>query len=254
MPADATLNRINTLDLFGVVIPGMYLAANVSLLGFAFIDRTQSNQTPWEIINTAVSGLNISGFLILIISGLLLGSMARAFPVKTVDQVSGWLNRLTSFSKRKKGHYSHEFPYNVMLETIFKNIKSEFNLDDKSAPPKTEETYLKRTGIFNFWKILICRESPELFALISSAEARVRMIVGIIWSTAWSSLISLIALVLPYFSQWHEPFILSLAVSVILCLLFTLQLRPMRHEEVRSVFLAFLSLQRKQDLTNNVKA
>jgi hypothetical protein len=249
MSANAALNRVNTVDFFTVVIPGVYFVANIALFGFWFIDRSKTEETPWRIIGNAVTNLPVNGLLILLLAAFLLGSTARAFPVKTVDTVSGWINKLRCVLpcwRRLKSPYSQEFPYNPMLEDIFGYLKQcDCDFTEQCAPAPEHDPEKKRIAEFNYWKVVICCDSPELFALIRAAEARVRMFAGIIWATGWSCVVSTVAVALPPLRQWYEPFVTSAMVSLVLCVVFLVLLRSMRREEVRAVYYGFLALNRK---------
>ncbi len=212
MPANSALNRVNTVDFFAVVIPGVYFAANIGLLGFSFLDRSQTQQTPWQIINDVVINLHVNGLLILLLAGFLLGSTARAFPVKNVDKISGRINRLICTLRQqpdRKRHFSHEFPYNPMLQHIFENLESKYDFHPRCAPAPADAPEKKRMGEFNYWKTVICHDSTELFGFVRAAEARVRMFAGLVRATAWSCILAIVAMACPALRQWYEPFVAS---------------------------------------------
>src|SRR5205823_283751 len=93
MPADTTLSKVNTVDFFAVVVPGTYLLANLALFGFVFVDTTVQTSS-WEIIWNAISSLNPYSLLLVLLVAYLLGSTARAIPVKVVDDISSKNHRI----------------------------------------------------------------------------------------------------------------------------------------------------------------
>jgi hypothetical protein len=241
MSADTALSRVNTVDFFGVLVPGVYVAANLSLLGFAFVDPNITTDPAWSIINNAVVNVELNKLLLLLLISYLLGSTARALPVNTVDRVSGWVNStIIPRKKARRQAYAENFPYLNLLEGIFTDLNKN-NSFTISNRPKAEPTPM---AAFNYWKAVIAKESPNLVAQIRAAEARVRMFAGIVWATAFSLAVCLIALLCPRGQSWWQPFVFSACCSFTLLLVFVTLIRSMRREEARAVYVGFLAIHR----------
>lgn len=244
MPANTFLNRVNTVDFFAVLIPGVYLAANISLLGFWCVDRSATNETPWQIINGAIIRLELNGLLIFVLAAFLLGNTVRAVPIRVVDRLSTWINRCLCrlpLWENRQDDYREDFPYVNILNKIFELLYKHSYVSE-GRPCASPEWGLRKLAEFNYWKALLCSKSSDSFAFVLAAESRVRLFAGIIWATGVSCVICALAMCFPQYRQWYGPFVASLIVSLLLFAIFVTSLRPMRHEEARAVYLAFLSL------------
>lgn len=240
MSSDNMLSRVSTIDFFGVLIPGLYLTSNLLLLAFAFVDPKETTDFAWIIINDAIVGFDLNKLLLLLLVAYLSGSATRVFPVNVIDKISGWINQKISRNKSWKEESKQKFPYVGYLNKLHVDINQN-NSFTLTIEPQMEPEPM---SAFNYWKAVVTRESPNLVAQIRAAEAKVRMFAGIVWVTGFSLILSLIALSFSNIRYWWPPFVISACISFTLLLIFIIGLRPMRREESRAVYLAFLSIHR----------
>jgi hypothetical protein len=245
MPTNTVLSRVNTIDFFAIVLPGFYFTCALSLFAFGFLDRPTNAKGPWDIIKNAIANIHVNGAIFILLASHLLGSVVRSLPVAWPDAISAKLVRIF-FRRGQAEVYDANFPFPLALENWFKKLGGHEVF--KIRFDSTEETIHL---LFNFWKAEICQKSADLFSYTLSAEARVRMFAGIIWATGLALVIGLIQLALPSTRQWWEPSVLLIIVSFVICLIFLWRLRYMRREEARIVFLAYLALHKKENLSSS---
>lgn len=235
------LSHVSTIDFFGVLIPGLYVSGNLLLLTFAFVDPKETTESAWIIIDNAIIGFQLNKLFLLLLVAYLFGSAARVFPVNVIDKISGWINQKISRNETWKEESKQKFPYIEYLNKLHGDIKH-YNSFTVTTELQEEPDPM---SVFNYWKAVITRESPNLVAQIRAAEAKVRMFAGIVWATGFSLILSLIALSFSSIRCWWPPFVISACLSFTLLIIFIIGLRPMRREEARAVYLGFLSIHRK---------
>jgi hypothetical protein len=220
---------VNTIDFFAVIVPGFYVTCVLSLFAFAFVDRPMTAKSPWAIINGVIAGMHVNGAIFILLASHLLGSMIRV-----------------CFRRGRPEIYNSPFPYPIALERRFRNLGGFEAFDIKRDPTKEPDIHIT----FNYWKAEICQKSADLYAHTFSAEARVRMFAGIIWATGIGLALGIVQLVCPATRRWWEPVVLLIIVSFIICIIFLSLLREVRNEEARTVFFAYLTLHKREQLSN----
>ncbi|MCP4601206.1 MAG: hypothetical protein GY847_11895 [Proteobacteria bacterium] len=239
MPVKTALPSVNVGDFFAIVVPGFYVICTASLFGFMTIPRNAQQDEPWKIICQAVANMDANWIALCVVASYLVGNIMRILPVKWPDAWCGWIFGKLLRSRKELYEEGETFPYPKALKRRFDRLGGQkvFNLPE--APTEKEGLYV----VFNYWKIILCKESPELFACTQVLEARVRMFVGIIWATGVGVILGGVQFIIPGTRVWWEPLLLSSLISFAIFLLFLLLLREARNEEARTVFFSYLALQ-----------
>jgi cytochrome bd-type quinol oxidase subunit 2 len=266
MAARDPLPHFGRIDFLAVVVPGFYVLANLWLVGLAFTYR--ENEDLWQAVQAAVQTPteNWTVFLGIILTSYLLGSLLRAVPVNAADRaaqlllaplrlVLGLLPWLRAYGLRFE-----PFPYRSILKDTLDNVASCGGLrglndpavtalrEAVKVPDPTQEfsaEALLHTA-YNYWKVVVCDRAPGAFEFSQELESRVRLFAGMFWA----GLLGIVLLVggfwaaglRGYLSEWR--FWAALAVSAAIGVGFGLNVGRVRREEVRHVFLAYLTLLR----------
>ena len=99
---------------------------------------------------------------------------------------------------------------------------------------------------YNCWKAELCRESAATFEYTQELEGRVRLFAAMMWASLLGFLAGVIGLLLcradPLKINWAIIMLIMVIVSALICFIFGSQLHRVRWQEVRTVFIAYVSL------------
>lgn len=146
------------------------------------------------------------------------------------------------------------FPYDAYLRECHQAVQSYY---EKNNPPKSDLVLPAglqagvsgsvhgppqtdaNVALFNFWKAAICTTPEALYGRTQSAEARVRMISGMIVATMVAMIVCLVQSIVVKFT--FQPAAAGFAASFFLLSLFLWFLRDARKEEARDTYFAYLT-------------
>jgi len=250
MPTTTVLSRVKS-DFFAILVPGLFLLYIILSIFLAVTQRDPG----YSILNRIKPYFAaIKEYwplaIIIIAAAYLLGNLIRAVRVTTADELIKKILSLSSIltkNKEKKLGYKSSFPYPHILNKIKQDL-----IDSKQIPPLTlpEENCLYNA--WNFWKLSICSESPEMFDHIKELESRVRLFAGMFWAGLLGIIGNLIIFVSCMFNSatrvvWLEYNIYLLFTSTVIFIMFGLNLYRVRRDEARSVFNGYLYLQKRKN-------
>lgn len=231
-------------DFFSIMAPGFHLLVALLILILSSSAKYNKYLDVNHLMNSAI---NLNSYwplyILAVFLAYLFGNFLRAIPVRNADNLC---KKLFSWTAGKKSslvaiYYSDSFPYHSALTRLLDNLRANgFPKDLFSVPDKsTVHT------AFNFFKTVLCAESPSAFEYTQTLESRVRLFAGMFWSSCVAIAISLILGILAListssvtWSPFHTGLLFaSLAVAVLL----GGQLPRVRGQEVEYVFLAYLA-------------
>jgi hypothetical protein len=247
MPTTTVLSRVRT-DFFAILVPGSFVLIILASISLAFTHRDPAE----GIIQRVKPFFDVLKnywplVLILLIIAYLAGNIIRAVRVNLADMLSKKL--FANLAKREwlKVGYESAFPYPAVLEKMKNELIESKLLADFSLP---EEKNLH--NVYNYWKMVICLESQEVFTRIRNAESVVRLFVGMFWAGFIGVLGYLIILAGCLFNViiryvWLEYAIVMLAISIVILVTFGMNIRRVRAQEVGFVFMGYLVIKQKQE-------
>lgn len=231
------LSRVKT-DFFAILVPGFFIFG-VIVSFFLAITHKDINISILDRIEPFFKLLkeNWPLVIVLIVIGYLLGNLIRAIRVIYADK----------FCKTIFSRYKCSFPYHYILDKIREHLIDSNLIDDITLPKEDKPLY----NAWNFWKITIGLEFPDMFSHIQNLESRVRLFAGMFWAGLLGIIGSLSIFGVCIFNNvikvvwWEYNFYLSIA-SAALFTMFGMNLRRVRREEARAVFMGYLALQNKK--------
>jgi len=270
MPAATTLSRINKHDYFAILGSGAYAVGSGCLLIIAYWGHhhhsgvRESLRYASHIIKDywpMAVGLLFAAFLI--------GNALRALPVDRIDDFCGkqWIRWFSRFFRRpdkspeqKALHDKLQegtFPFHGKLRLDLQAIKGALkddlkNLDDMLLPNET------RHSLFHFWKAELCLENELGFEYAQQLEGRVRLFATMAYASGagiFAGIIGMLAWMCCLLdSSWGVVMFGLLAVSVLIFLIFGVQLRQVRGQEVAGVFSAYVALILKRKREQQIRS
>jgi hypothetical protein len=246
MAVQEVLSKVKS-DFFAILIPGSFVMG-VIVSGALVFTQTNANIGKMDrfgpFLDTLKSNWVLSFMAFVMI--FLVGNLFRSIRVNWVDKITNLLFKRFIKDPWIKSLYEDPFPYRPILE----RIKTEFlkiNLiDDISLPEDKNSLH----DIYNYWKMAICIEAPGSFSIIEDLEGRVRIFAGMFWAGIVGIIGSMIISLGFIFNEaarsvWGVYILFMSIISVIIAIAFGLSLKRVRSQEVISVLLAFLYLQRR---------
>jgi hypothetical protein len=247
MPATTIMSRVKN-DFFAILAPGSFILVIIASVSLAFtrigssggiIDRI----TPFFDV---IKGYWPSLFVLFILA-YLVGILVRAVRVNLADTISKKL--FVKWNKRTwlQLGYKSPFPYPVVLEEIKEQLTESKLVTDFPVPGEKN-----LHNAYNFWKMAICYESREVFNYIQAQESIVRLFAGMFWAGLIGVIGSIVTLVGCLLNKeirgvWLEYAIVMLAVSVVILVMFGMNIRRVRAQEVTFVFMAYLVIHHKKE-------
>jgi hypothetical protein len=249
MPINTVVSRLKT-DFFVILVPGSYVFS-IILFFYLAISHEDMKISLSQRIEDFFRELKEywALTLIIIIICYLLGILIRSFRVTIADELSkklfSWLFKKGKWNKKL---YESSFPYPAMLEVLIDHLEKQgIVLKSFKLPPK-DTLY----SAYQFWKISICSELPDVFSYTQNMESTVRLFAGMFWAGLLGIIgsCSLLGTWLLKSSlggpDWVRLGLIVLGISLIISFIFGMNIRRVRGQEVRYVFYAYLVLQEKK--------
>ena len=242
MPLQSMLVRLRTVEIFGTLLPGLFVLASVGItrLLMRARDWTGVENHVAAFLNSEPGWISVAGF---VVASYLCGSLIRVLPVRIVDDLVGRILRplfqLPYLPKRVQALYRGHFPYHEMLRSVHAELCESGYLDDliKNRRPETSSL---REGIeapsFDYWKAFVAGRNPGLASRNEAAESRTRFFHGMFWATVFALGISLWARLA---ASTNLPLAWS-ALSISLSIILAVRYRFVTGEEVLEVYISFL--------------
>lgn len=249
MPLQSTITRVNRIQFFSVLTPGFYL---VCVVVFAVIVVfSESPQTCITQAKGIPEVLWVPATLFALLSSYMFGSVPRAFSVSRTDDLCEWLfyseekikNMPDGWHKRL---HSGLFPYAKALEhqhdllklTALKDGTVDRSTHDIQMPPRTNHDGI---ATFDYWKVFLHVNAPQISELMESLEARARFFVGMFWASVFGLPVGVFLFVVSFWRNGWLPWTIFFSLTTILfAIVFGRRLRSARGEEARIVFFAYL--------------
>ncbi|MCK4342682.1 MAG: hypothetical protein KAY37_13275 [Phycisphaerae bacterium] len=179
------LERIGIVGFFGVLVPGSYLASSICIAILAICSgspETLGENT--KVLLETGTVVVTSAFLLF---AYLLGMLLRLIGPDRIDWLSAfWFRRILRKPVNRRNLWMFErFPYRHSLENALKRagmskvIEVMRKLNAQYALPGN-------TPFFNYCKIFIEGNSPEISRQVQHAEATVRFLAGSVLALALS--------------------------------------------------------------------
>jgi hypothetical protein len=247
MTTTTIFSRVKT-EFFAIFVPGSYVFS-IILFTYLAISHKDANISISQRIKYFFDELKEYWplTLIIIIICYLIGILIRSFRVTIADELCKKF-----FSRFMKGEwsktlYESSFPYPAMLEKLIQHLS-------KSKLVKIVELPDKDTlsSAYQFWKISICSELPDVFSYTQNMESTVRLFAGMFWAGLVGIIGSVIILITWRLKSvimgiaWLKLGFILLGISLIISIIFGMTIRRVRGQEVRYVFNAYLLLQEKK--------
>ena len=247
MPTTTIMSRVKN-DFFAILVPGSFILVIIASVSLALTQPGQTNGIIQRITPFFLALKKYWPLLFLIfIIAYLVGMLIRAIRVNLADKISKKL-----FSKWNKREwlqlgYESPFPYPRVLEKVKEQLTESNLVADFSLPGKGN-----LHNAYNFWKMVICAESQELFNYIQNQESMVRLFVGMFWTGLTGVIGYFITLVgcLIYKEirvVWLDYTIAMFAASIVVLVMFGMSIRRVRVQEVGFVFMAYLVIIQKEE-------
>ena len=247
MPTTTVLSRVKN-DSVAILVPGSFVLLIIISVYLALTHKDQSSGiikriAPFFKVFTDYWPL----FLVLFIIAYLVGILIRAIRVNLADMLSKKIFEKFNRSKWIRLGYESEFPYPVILEDVKKELL-ESNMISSYSLPNEKNLH----NVYNFWKMIICLESQDVFSHIQNLESIVRLFVGMFWSGfigVIGYLITLGGCLLNKIIRdvWLDFTLVMLVVSVIILIMFGMNIRRVRVQEVVVLFMAYLVIHQKKE-------
>jgi hypothetical protein len=221
MAAQASLAKISKIEFFACLPSGTYFFICLYLFFNIDTDKNGSSQALWSLVLELVASTsrNPTSVLGILFTAYLLGSILRAIPVSYAERMMQW----------KKS----EFPYKENISALIDNATkyceaSGIKKDD--LPLHDRDT---TAIIFNYWKDVLCVNSPNAFDNYREFEARTRFFAGMFLS-GFAGIITSVAAFVKY--GLHSPAVLYLFItSLIIAIVFGKGIKTVRKQEVSTL-------------------
>lgn len=204
--------RVGIVDFFGT-LPGGYVLL-YSLLHF---EDARSLRDSLTLLTGQDRAILVVGYVGV---AYVLGSFLRAAPVGWLERWA-WIQEKGIFKWIPARFRTTRFPFPDRIRYALLNFAHSSHKIGAANPSML---------IFDYWKAVICRESPNLFGHVKTLEAKTRFFVGLIYAC----LISL--MVFCFTEKWN-----MLLVDLLLLPPLMYALLRARREEASEVLWAYLA-------------
>lgn len=244
MSADEVLSRVSRFDFFAIMAPGFYILSTFVVVATAIYDNGAAVNAWVRLLSIVEKASSPWPMVIgIILLSYLIGTIPRAVPVNRADKICKYLFKWLQREGYVRFLYEDHFPFRRVLEKQLTALQSN-GFANSIKIPKEGTTH----SLFNFWKMIVCEQSPAAFAFTQGLEARVRLFSGMIWAGVAGIVVSLSGILwcgvaagaLTY--PWLSPMLTLFIVSTVIALMFGLRLRVVRGDEVVYLFLAYIVL------------
>ncbi len=247
MAVEETLSKVKS-DVFAILIPGFFITGVIvsAVLVFTQTDAKIGIIKRFGPFFKTLKGNWILTFIAFVII-FLAGNFLRSIKVTIADNVANFLFKRFIKASWTKLFYGNPFPYRDLLEKIKLILLQNKLIEDIPLPVDKHSLYI----LFQYWKMVICIEKSGSFSYIQEFESRVRMFAGMFWAGSCGIGGSILISASFIFNKaacivWWKYILLMFLVSVIIAVIFSRSLKRVRSEEVISVFIAYLFIQRSK--------
>ncbi len=249
MAAQEVLSKVKS-EFFAILIPGSFVMGVIvsGALAFTQTDANTGKMGRFGTVLDTLKGNWIFAFLAFVMI-FLVGNLFRSIRVNRADSIANFLFKRFIKASWLKPLYEEPFPYRTFLEKI-KTRLLQVNLIEDITLPADPKDNSSLHDIYNYWKTVICIETPGSFNITKELEDRVRLFAGMFWAGVGGIIGSIIISLGFIFNEasrsvWGLYILFMSIISVIIAIAFGLSLKRVRSQEVISVLLAFLYLQRR---------
>jgi hypothetical protein len=241
MAANAAIGKIGKIDFFACLPSGTYVFLCIYLV--LNMGEDSYNLMSQIALLSKSTTTNPSSLLLILFCSYLLGSILRAIPV--------------SFSEALIHRKKSEFPYEDKLKEMITEIQKHSPVSQVNPEllPSVDHEITKSS--YNYWKDVICVNTPEAFVHYQEFEARTRYFSGMFLSGVVGVLIGVAALIYTLISYGTAYYLVSLSLillSAIIASSFGCNLQRIRLQEVNTLaglYLAYIQSVGKESNANN---
>jgi hypothetical protein len=243
VPLQTMLGRLRPVELFGTLVPGLFLTLSIGLVRLASRAGSWAN---WErsIESLLAREPKWTSIALFIGASYMCGTLIRAMPSRIVDHVIGRMLRplysMRYFGPRLNALHRDRFPYPRMLQFVHAQLDASGYLDALSNRETLANSILRSdidSSSFEYWKAFVAARNPGLASRQEAAESRTRFFWGMFWATFGALGVSLLGSLLAPSSL---PLVWA-TVSACMFVLFALRYRYVTGDEVRQVYISFLT-------------
>lgn len=222
------IGQFSKSDFFSVLPPGFYIfLVTYSCVALNFIETQAEPKltilTVFELLFTQIHKQPII-LIFILFACYMLGSIFRALPVY--------------WAEKTIPPFCANFPYpDILCEVIETlNTNQSTTIHNISKMPNLKNGVPMH--VFNYWKDVLCVNSPEGFEYYQSFETRVRFFSGIIWAS-WSGIFGALYIILRETNLFHAIGLPLLFLSLVLLITYGANFRRIRRQEARALLLIF---------------
>lgn len=226
MPARTIVGQFSKSEFFSVLPPGFYTFIVVFSCYAVSAPQGARPSTLWMIFDALSAKIYSNPVLLIFVlfACYLFGSIFRTLPVYWAEMTVRFRNP--------------NFPYSNVLSDALVELGSHAKAtkhDSKKLPDLTQGVPM---NVFNYWKNLLCLQSPEGFEYYQTFETRVRFFGGMIWSAWFGILGSIYIFIVAVRSSWPIGAAI-LTISLVVLASFGLNFRRVRTQEAKALLLIF---------------
>ncbi|WDE04122.1 hypothetical protein SG34_022605 [Thalassomonas viridans] len=234
MVTKTIISKVGKIDFFAVLPSGTYCFLSLYI---AFgIDHDEKTENLWQAIELLIEDVQHypSTILLILFCIYLLGSILRAIQVSIPEKI----------------FYGEDFPYDESIKSLFKTIKSHSEASDIDTKkiPMIDKGF--SPDVYNYWKQVICIESPEGYSDYQEFEARTRYFAAMSLAGLTGFFLALGILLytcdFSYSLAWQQ-----LVVSIILFSIFGFELHRVRTQEVMRLTGLYLAYRQNKEISNS---
>ncbi len=237
MSSQSILGRFSKSDFFSVLPPGFYIFI-VSYTTYSAATSEKADSTILSDILKLSNDIRTDPFLIVFVlfASYLLGSIIRAIPIR-------FLCRFTP-------PFHDDFPYPIRLNELINHLRNNrdrlgYENNDLSILPELKdldkinkkekfEFIREYSDIYNYWKAVLCINSPGGFDYYETYETRVRFFAGMVWA----GLVGIILGIIVYFTtDSHLTSGVLFLVSLLIMFVFRINFHRVRGQEAKELVL-----------------
>jgi hypothetical protein len=230
-----------TRGIFEIFVPGVFLLLNIGIVLYIspFVDQDTKS-----LIMTSLSN-PISGLIVAICFGYLIGILLRLLRVDIPDNLSAaWLRRFSKNARKGKGQYmlfaTEPFPYIKWIEEASQRYLPANAMQFYKRVWAKRKTDGQNKEFINFCKIIITSNDERAASEIYAAEALTRYIAGMFYALIFSFMLILAVVILEsaFSGQFPNGLVIILLAYFLAIIVIIQNFRRIRIKEVEAIFAA----------------
>lgn len=230
-----------TRGIFEIFVPGVFLLLNIGVI--IFIAPFEDQDTKNLLINALSNP--VSGLIVAICFGYLIGVLLRLLKVDLPDRVSAaWLRQFSKHARKDNGEFrlyaTEAFPYIGWIE----EASQEYLPTNAAQFYKRVWSKRKKSGqnkqFVNFCKIIIASNDERSANEIYAAEALTRYIAGMFYALTFAFILILSFLTFEILAsgQFRYGLVVILLAYFLAIVVIIQNFRRIRIKEVETIFAA----------------